>query len=75
MFFAKFIKNLDHYIYYPGDLLLVPCSIMFGWFHGLIKIYSLLTINVVRTNYAQSPGFDGVVTLYKSGDADVLTLA
>lgn len=47
MFFAKFLKNMDHYIKYPEDLLLVPCAILFGWFHGFIKIYSLCTINVV----------------------------
>jgi len=46
MFVAKFCKNIDHYRHHPVDLLLVPCSIMFGWFHGSIKLYSLVTINV-----------------------------
>lgn len=55
MFVSKFIKNLDHYLHYPEDLLLVPCSILFGWFHGFIKLYALFTINVVSRSLRQRP--------------------
>lgn len=48
MFTSKFIKLMGHYIRYPSDLLLLPVSISFGYFHSLvIKIYALLSLNVV----------------------------
>lgn len=47
MFISKFIKLLGHYIRYPVDVLLLPVSILFGYFHGGIKIYAVLTLNVV----------------------------
>lgn len=50
MFISKFIKLLGHYIRYPVDVLLLPVSILFGYFHGIIKIYAVLTLNVVSFN-------------------------
>lgn len=50
MFSSKFLKLLGHYIRYPGDFLLLPVSILFGYFHGLIKGYAMLSLNVVRPN-------------------------
>jgi hypothetical protein len=47
MFISKFIKLLGHYIRYPVDILLLPVSILFGYFHGGIKMYAVLTLNVV----------------------------
>ena len=48
MFTSKFIKLMGHYIRYPIDLLLLPVSISFGYFHSLvIKIYAMLSLNVV----------------------------
>lgn len=49
MFVSKFSKNLGHYIRYPSDLALLPVSIVFGWLHGLIKLYAMFTLDVVRT--------------------------
>lgn len=49
MFFSKFIKLLGHYRRYPADFLLLPVSILFGYFHGAIKIYAAVTLNVVST--------------------------
>jgi hypothetical protein len=46
MFISKFIKLLGHYIRYPVDISLLPVSILFGYFHGMIKIYACLTLNV-----------------------------
>lgn len=51
MFISKFIKLLGHYIRYPVDFLLLPVSILFGYFHGIIKIYAVLTLNVVSFNF------------------------
>ncbi|KAI4171380.1 MAG: hypothetical protein LQ343_004336 [Gyalolechia ehrenbergii] len=46
MFLSKFLKLLGHYVRYPGDFLLLPVSIVFGYFHGLIKGYAMLSLNV-----------------------------
>lgn len=48
MFISKFIKLLGHYIRYPADFFLLPVSVLFGYFHGLIKGYAMLSLNVVR---------------------------
>ena len=47
MFISKFIKLVGHYIRYPVDFLLLPVSILFGYLHGLIKVYAMFTLNVV----------------------------
>lgn len=47
MFTSKWIKLLGHYIRYPVDVFLLPVSILFGYFHGAIKMYAVMTLNVV----------------------------
>lgn len=47
MFLSKFLKLMGHYIRYPVDFLLLPVSILFGYFHGLIKGYAMVSLNVV----------------------------
>jgi hypothetical protein len=47
IFSSKWIKLLGHYIRYPVDVFLVPVSILFGYFHGAIKMYAVMTLNVV----------------------------
>lgn len=47
MILSKFSKNLGHYVRNPVDVLLIPVSIFFGWFHGLIKLHAMLTLDVV----------------------------
>lgn len=49
MFVSKFIKLLGHYIRYPVDILLLPVSIIFGYFHGGVKVYAGISLNVVRS--------------------------
>ncbi len=49
MLISKFIKLLGHYIRYPIDFLFLPLSILFGYFHGFIKLYAMLTLNVVSS--------------------------
>ena len=51
MFISKFIKVIGHYVRYPVDFLLLPISIVFGYFHGLIKAYAILTVKVVRLSH------------------------
>ena len=47
MTFSKFIKLITHFARYPVDVLLWPVSILFGWFHGAIKMYALATLSEV----------------------------
>ncbi|KNG90286.1 putative polysaccharide synthase Cps1 [Aspergillus nomiae NRRL 13137] len=56
MFVSKFIKLLGHYIRYPVDFLLLPVSILFGYFHGGIKMYAVMTLNV--TTWGSRDGAD-----------------
>lgn len=51
MFLSKFLKLLGHYIRYPVDFFLLPVSILFGYFHGLIKGYAMLSLNVVSFGF------------------------
>ncbi|KAI5299976.1 hypothetical protein KEM55_000714 [Ascosphaera atra] len=56
MFISKFIKLLGHYIRYPVDFVLLPVSILFGYLHGLIKVYAAWTLNV--TTWGSREGAD-----------------
>lgn len=47
MLISKIIKFLDYYRRYPSDIILLPVSILFGYAHGIIKIYALFTLHVV----------------------------
>lgn len=57
MTFSKFIKLVTHFIRYPIDVFLWPVSILFGWFHGAIKMYAMVTLNEVCFHHMVLPGF------------------
>ncbi|PGH09428.1 hypothetical protein AJ80_07704 [Polytolypa hystricis UAMH7299] len=44
---TKFVKLVSHYRRHPWDLVLSPVSVLFGYFHSLIKIYSAFTLSNV----------------------------
>lgn len=50
MLFSKFIKLVTHFVRYPVDIFLWPISILFGWCHGIIKFYAMVTLNEVRAS-------------------------
>ncbi|KPI42629.1 uncharacterized protein AB675_9516 [Cyphellophora attinorum] len=56
MIFSKFIKLITHFVRYPVDIMLWPVSVLFGWLHGIIKIYALLTLN--ETTWGSRAGAD-----------------
>ena len=45
--FAKIVKLVPHFYRYPMDIRFIPVAVVFGYLHGFIKIYALLTLNVV----------------------------
>lgn len=47
MVFTKTVKLLPHFFLYPQDLIYLPVSILFGYFHGVIKLYALCTLDDV----------------------------
>lgn len=47
LFLSKMIKPFPHFWRNPKDLLWIPGYVLFGYYHSLIKLYALLTVNVV----------------------------
>ena len=46
--FTKVIKLMGLFLRNPSDLKFLPVSIVFGYLHGLIKLYALATLEKVR---------------------------
>ena len=47
MLLVKVAKLLPHYYRYPRDVWFLPMTIIFGYLHGIIKYYALLTLTEV----------------------------
>jgi hypothetical protein len=45
--FAKTIKLVPHLLRNPGDVRFIPVSVLFGYFHNLIKLYGFFTVTEV----------------------------
>lgn len=45
--FTKVVKLMGLFLRNPTDIVYLPVSIIFGYFHGLIKLYALITLNMV----------------------------
>lgn len=56
MVFSKTIKLVPHLLRNPGDVRFVPISILFGYFHNLIKLYGCIT--VTETTWGTREGAD-----------------
>ncbi|TVY75845.1 hypothetical protein LSUE1_G007732 [Lachnellula suecica] len=41
---SKVVKLVGLFVREPSDLIFLPVSVMFGYFHGLIKLYALFTL-------------------------------
>lgn len=46
--FSKTIKLVPHLLRNPGDVRFVLASVLFGYFHNLIKLYGCITVTEVR---------------------------
>ncbi|EQK98446.1 glycosyltransferase family 2 protein [Ophiocordyceps sinensis CO18] len=44
--FTKTVKLMGLFLREPADVVFLPVSIAFGYFHGLIKLYALCTLNM-----------------------------
>lgn len=47
MLLTKVVKLIGLFIREPKDIGFLPISILFGYFHGWIKLYALLTLRMV----------------------------
>lgn len=47
--FTKVVKLMGLFLRNPSDVIFLPVSILFGYFHGLVKLYALVTLNMVRS--------------------------
>jgi hypothetical protein len=47
MAITKVVKLIGLFVREPSDLMYLPVSILFGYFHGLIKMYALFTLRIV----------------------------
>jgi hypothetical protein len=45
--FSKTVKLWGHFFRYPADVVFIPIYVAFGYFHGCIKFWGLLTLNAV----------------------------
>jgi hypothetical protein len=45
--FAKTIKLIPHLLRNPGDVRFIPVSVLFGYFHNIIKFYGCMTVTEV----------------------------
>ncbi|MCJ1418581.1 hypothetical protein MMC32_004929 [Xylographa parallela] len=43
---SKWIKFVGHFLRHPVDVLLLPVLVVFGYLHGLIKLYAACTLHV-----------------------------
>ena len=47
---TKVVKLVGLFMREPSDLIFLPVSILFGYFHGLIKLWALCTLRMVCTS-------------------------
>ena len=45
--FTKVVKLMGLFLRNPSDIMFLPVSILFGYFHGFIKLYALFTLKMV----------------------------
>ncbi|OTB01239.1 glycosyltransferase family 2 protein [Hypoxylon sp. CI-4A] len=54
--FTKVVKLVGLFRRNPSDIVFLPVSVVFGYFHGLIKLYALVTLNM--TSWGSRPDGD-----------------
>ncbi|KAI1827455.1 glycosyltransferase family 2 protein [Xylaria intraflava] len=54
--YTKVVKLVGLFRRRPSDILFLPVTILFGYFHGLIKLYALFTLNM--TSWGSRPDGD-----------------
>ncbi|EFW13301.1 conserved hypothetical protein [Coccidioides posadasii str. Silveira] len=55
MFLTKVIKFLGYFKRNPSDIALIPISVLFGYFHGILKVYAACTLHVTSWGTRDMP--------------------
>jgi len=55
MAISKVVKLIGLFMREPSDLVFLPASILFGYFHGWIKLYALATLRMVSLLHHHIP--------------------
>lgn len=75
LLFTKSVKLWPYFYEHPGDLTMLPAQIVFGYLHGLIKLYTLVTLHrttwgggkaYVVANYTKATGAAFLSSGYKA---------
>lgn len=53
--FTKVVKLVGLFRKNPIDIVFLPVSILFGYFHGFIKLYALFTLKEVNNQRPKLP--------------------
>lgn len=53
--FTKVVKLMGLFLRNPSDIKYLIVSVVFGYFHGLIKVYALFTLRMVRYRPPSTP--------------------
>lgn len=55
MLITKYVKLHALFVQNPADLVYLPISILFGYFHGFIKLWALCTLRIVSYTHRTCP--------------------
>lgn len=50
LLFSKTVKLWPHFYRHPNQIKFIPVLVLFGYFHGLLKLYCLLTLHQVSAS-------------------------
>ncbi|KAI9842075.1 MAG: hypothetical protein M1837_007500 [Sclerophora amabilis] len=70
MLFSKFLKLLGHFRRYPEDIPLLPISILFGYFHGFIKVYAFFTLDVTTWGSREGADLDDAYRMIRLSEGE-----
>ncbi|KZF21994.1 glycosyltransferase family 2 protein [Xylona heveae TC161] len=71
MFLSKSIKLIGHFVRYPEDIVLLPVSMLFGYFHSFIKLYAFLTLNVTTWGSREGADTDDAYRMIRLNQAEL----
>jgi hypothetical protein len=76
--FTKIVKLVGLFRRNPRDIIYLPVSIIFGYFHGLIKLYALFTLNMVSSRgkpHRLLPDYEANDTQRRHGEAGLMRMS
>ena len=72
--FSKTVKLWGHFFRYPADIVFIPVYIAFGYFHGCIKFWGLLTLNAVSSKVSEYFATSTNLSFRLHGEAEMVPI-